>query len=277
MISNLSDVPHPPSSSAKLRALVEASADTVVETNPNKDRIVIDRPSEPVLPSRYDRSKRCVDLLIGIPLGILLLPLILLTAVLVKFTSKGPAFYTQSRVGRFGHCFRIYKIRTMRHNCEHLSGAKWAVKNDTRVTWLGKFLRKSHLDELPQILNVLKGDMSLVGPRPERPEFTAILEAAVPHYRDRMLVRPGVTGLAQVFLPPDTDVNSVKRKLVYDLRYIITMSLWLDLRLMLATFVQALGVPCRFVQFVLWLPSMRQIESPPEPTGSGIPAVATHS
>lgn len=276
MISNLSDLQHPPSSSTKLRALVLAQTrtDTAPEVSPpSKDRSV----TEIVPPTLDDRWKRLADLVIGIPLGLLLLPFILLTALMVKLTSPGPAFYTQTRVGRFGRRFQIYKIRTMQHNCEHVSGVKWATKKDPRVTWLGKILRKTHLDELPQILNVLKGDMSLVGPRPERPEFTILLEASIPHYKERMLVRPGVTGLAQVFLPPDSDVNSVRQKLVYDLRYIATMNLWLDLRLMLATFVQAIGVPCRLVQFVLWLPSMRQIESPIEETGNSVPTVATQS
>jgi lipopolysaccharide/colanic/teichoic acid biosynthesis glycosyltransferase len=280
MISNLSDLQHPPSSSTKLRALVlgQTRADTAPEVSPSgKDRSETERPTEIVPPALDDRWKRLADLAIGIPLGIVLLPFILLTAAMVKLTSPGPAFYTQTRVGRFGHRFPIYKIRTMQHNCEHVSGVKWATKKDPRVTRLGKILRKTHLDELPQILNVLKGDMSLVGPRPERPEFTILLEASIPHYKDRMLVRPGVTGLAQVFLPPDSDVNSVRQKLVYDLRYIAIMNLWLDLRLMLATFAQAIGVPCRLVQFVLWLPSMRQIESPLEETEGSVPAVATQS
>jgi lipopolysaccharide/colanic/teichoic acid biosynthesis glycosyltransferase len=262
MIGKLSDTPMRPSPSGRFRAPTPESSETVDECKVGVEKEAVSTTTERdiVLPRRYDACKRFFDLLFGVPLGILLLPMILFTAVLVRFTSHGPAFYTQSRVGRFGHCFRIYKIRTMRHNAESGTGAKWATKNDSRVTWIGKILRKTHLDELPQILNVIKGDMSLVGPRPERPEFTTLLEAAIPHYKDRMLVRPGVTGLAQVYLPPDTNVDSVKRKLIYDIRYLTTMSLWLDLRLLLATFLQAIGIPCRVVQFCLWLPRMSSIE-----------------
>ena len=105
------------------------------------------------------------------------------------------------RLGKNGRPFRLHKIRTMRHDCEKATGPRWAVPGDPRITPLGRFLRQTHLDELPQLWNVLRGEMSLVGPRPERPEFVPDLEQAIPHYRDRLLVRPGVTGLAQVQLP----------------------------------------------------------------------------
>ena len=132
---------------------------------------------------------------------------------------------------RDGRPFTLFKIRTMAHDCEKASGARWSTPGDPRITRVGAFLRKTHLDELPQLWNVLRGDMSLVGPRPERPEFTPLLEQVVPHYRDRLAVRPGVTGLAQVQLPADTDLDSVRRKLAYDLYYIRHLNGWLDLRL----------------------------------------------
>ena len=130
-----------------------------------------------------------------------------------------------------------------------------------------KFLRISHLDELPQLWNVLKGDMSLVGPRPERPEFIPILEKSMPHYRQRMLLRPGVTGLAQVYLPPDTGIPSVRKKLVYDLHYIQVTGPFLDLRLMIVTVLQAVGAPNWLMQRVFFLPNTRSIEHAlPRPT-----------
>src|SRR5260370_36328102 len=123
----------------------------------------------------------------------------------------------------------------MYHECEKFSGAQWCRPGDMRVMPVGWSLRRTHLDELPQLLNVLKGDMSLVGPRPERPEFVPQLEAAIPRYQERLLVLPGVTGLAQVHLGPDTDLASVERKLAYDLYYLKNLGLWADLRILIAT------------------------------------------
>ena len=147
-------------------------------------------------------------------------------------------------MGKGGRPFTLYKIRTMIHNCEKASGAQWSKPGDPRITRVGAFLRSTHLDELPQLWNVLRGDMSLVGPRPERPEFTPESGAApCPHYRDRLAVRPGVTGLAQVQLPADTDLDSVRRKLAYDLYYIRHVNGWLDFRLIACTALRMFGVP----------------------------------
>ncbi|MGH7128862.1 MAG: sugar transferase, partial [Planctomycetaceae bacterium] len=139
----------------------------------------------------------------GAALVLLLLvaPVVLAAALLVKLTSRGPAFYLQTRLGRNGREFRLLKLRTMVHNAEALTGAVWAQKNDPRVTRVGNVLRNTHIDEFPQLLNVLLGHMSLVGPRPERPEIVAGLEWKLPNYRDRLHVRPGITGIAQLNLP----------------------------------------------------------------------------
>jgi lipopolysaccharide/colanic/teichoic acid biosynthesis glycosyltransferase len=221
--------------------------------------------------TRYEPLKRALDLAAASLLMLAAAPIILACAALIRITSRGPAFYSQTRLGRLGRPFRIHKLRTMTHNCEKTSGARWATRNDPRITSIGKVLRLTHLDELPQLWNVLRGDMSLVGPRPERPEFIPMLEKTIQHYRQRMLVRPGVTGLAQVYLPPDTGIPSVRKKLHYDLYYMRTMGPLLDLRLIAATALQAFGVPCRFVRRFLFLPQVRSLEQPPRPHLLGDP------
>lgn len=217
----------------------------------------------PVQPRRlgwYMRCKHAADFTLACLLTVPAAPIVLLAALLVKLTSKGPAFYTQTRVGKGGKLFTILKLRTMRHNCEALSGPRWSLPGDPRITPVGWFLRVSHLDELPQLLNVLKGEMSLIGPRPERPEFVPQLEKALPTYRQRLNARPGVTGLAQVLLPPDTDIESVRRKLAHDLYYIRELTPWLDLRLMLCTGLYTLAIPFRWTSRLLGLPASESIE-----------------
>lgn len=182
------------------------------------------------------------DYVAGAVLLVVLAPVMAFAALLVKLTSRGPAFYTQTRLGAHGKPFRIYKLRTMFHECEKHTGPVWSAKNDPRVTWLGNILRLTHIDELPQLFNVLKGEMSLVGPRPERPEFVVELEKCVPAYRHRLTVRPGITGLAQILQAPDTNVDSVRRKLRYDLLYVNRASLSLDLRICICTLLSALGM-----------------------------------
>lgn len=178
---------------------------------------------------------------VALLLLLLVTPLLGVLAVLIKLTSEGPAIYVQVRLGRFGQPYRMYKLRTMVHDCEARTGAVWAMKDDPRVTRLGRLLRASHLDELPQLWNVLRGEMSLIGPRPERPEIAAELETLLPGYGGRLLVRPGITGLAQVRLPADTDVEGVSRKLAYDLHYVRHTSLGLDLRIAASTAFHFLG------------------------------------
>jgi lipopolysaccharide/colanic/teichoic acid biosynthesis glycosyltransferase len=148
----------------------------------------------------------------------------------------------------------------MFHNCERHTGARWAQPDDPRVTTVGRFLRRTHLDELPQLWNVLRGEMSLVGPRPERPEFVPELERIIPHYRVRLLVRPGVTGLAQVQLPADTDVASVRRKLAYDLYYIRNGGFWLDMRLMVCTSAKMIGIPFHILSRMFVMPPRDRVE-----------------
>jgi lipopolysaccharide/colanic/teichoic acid biosynthesis glycosyltransferase len=149
----------------------------------------------------------------------------------------------------------MWKLRTMIDNCERESGVVWSTPGDHRVTRIGRFLRHTHIDEFPQLLNVLRGEMSLVGPRPERPEFYGLLSVAVPDYSRRLAIKPGVTGLAQVVLPPDVELDDVRRKQVYDLYYLRHVNVGFDLRLVLATALRAIGVPFRVVRPLLSMPS----------------------
>ena len=139
-------------------------------------------------------ARERIDFALAALIAVPALPIVLLAALAVRWTSRGPAFYSQTRLGLYGVPFTIYKLRTMIHNCESLTGPRWSIPGDPRITPVGWFLRATHLDELPQLLNVLRGQMSLIGPRPERPEFVPELERALPAYRQRLQVRPGVTG-----------------------------------------------------------------------------------
>jgi lipopolysaccharide/colanic/teichoic acid biosynthesis glycosyltransferase len=201
-----------------------------------------------------------IEFIVALGLLVLGAPVILLAALLVRLTSRGPGFYVQTRLGRHGRPYQMYKLRTMYHECERASGPCWSPAGDPRVTPLGRFLRRSHLDELPQLVNVLRGEMSLVGPRPERPEFVPELERALPHYWERLRVRPGVTGLAQIQLPADTDLESVRRKLAYDLYYVHGRNPWLDLRILAGTAFKVLGVRFDFLRAALWMPSRDLVE-----------------
>lgn len=202
-----------------------------------------------------DRLKRIVDLSVALSLSVLALPIIAAAWVFVRATTAGPGFYSQIRVGRNRREYRIYKIRTMYHNCEAGTGAAWCLKSDRRITRVGRVLRKLHIDELPQLLNVVLGEMSLVGPRPERPEFVGPLSEQIPGYLDRLAVRPGVTGLAQIQLPPDTDVDDVRKKIVLDRCYADNRGLWLDVRIMLGTVIYLFGFSYETVRWVVGLPN----------------------
>jgi lipopolysaccharide/colanic/teichoic acid biosynthesis glycosyltransferase len=220
----------------------------------------------------YGRWKRGLDCVVAVLLLGLAAPVVALAAVLVKMTSRGPAFYSQVRLGLGGRPFRIYKLRSMYRDAEALTGPCWCMRGDRRVTPVGCFLRWSHLDELPQMWNVLLGDMSVVGPRPERPELVPGLEKAVPGYRERLMVRPGVTGLAQVQLPPDADLNSVRIKLAHDLCYIQCLSFGLDCRIFLATILRVLGAPVSLIRQVCALPDVAAAAASHRP-GETRPAV----
>jgi lipopolysaccharide/colanic/teichoic acid biosynthesis glycosyltransferase len=194
-------------------------------------------------PGGYLRWKAVLDWLLAVLLlapGLLIIGLLVL---LVRLTSRGPGLFRQTRVGRGGRIFTMFKIRTMTHNAEAATGAVWCQIDDVRVTSVGKVLRRFHLDELPQLLNVIKGEMSLVGPRPERPEFVHVLAETIPRYLQRLRVRPGITGLAQLNLPPDSNLESVERKLALDLEYIERAGPLLDVRLLLGTAMRLVKVP----------------------------------
>jgi lipopolysaccharide/colanic/teichoic acid biosynthesis glycosyltransferase len=263
----LADDSTPPVRPAEASRETTADLPTLAQTQPELPVWRSDGPHTPTelvpgLPpeSWYLTFKVVLEFAIALVLLILSVPVIAVMAVLVKLTSRGPVFYSQVRLGRRGREFHLHKIRTMFHDCEKVSGPRWSVPGDPRVTPLGRFLRQTHLDELPQLWNVLRGEMSLVGPRPERPVFVADLQRQVAHYADRLAVRPGVTGLAQVQLPGDTDLASVRRKLAYDLYYIRHIGLWLDLRLMLCTGAHMVGVPFHILCRIFAMPRREAVE-----------------
>ncbi len=180
------------------------------------------------------KFKRAMDIISSLGMLMLLSPILLLGMLAVRVTSRGPIFYTQTRCGRFGKLYKVIKLRTMRVDAEK-TGAVWASQNDPRVTPVGGFLRKYRIDEIPQLFNVLKGEMSFVGPRPERPEFVDDLAREIPFFRERLLVQPGITGWAQVRFPYGSSVEDARHKVEYDLYYMKNMSPFLDLFIMLDT------------------------------------------
>lgn len=220
------------------------------ETVPSHSR---SRASDTASLSRSDAAIRLLNVAVALVGLILTAPLWLVIALLVKLTSRGPVFYTQVRVGLDkrqlfpprvdsrrredlgGRPFTIIKFRTMTVNAEQDGNAVWAKAGDQRVTLVGRFLRSCRLDELPQLLNVLRGDMNLVGPRPERPQLFRELRQQIPNYQQRQRVPPGITGHAQVHLQYDTSVEDVRQKVQHDLDYIRRRSVWEDLRIMLKT------------------------------------------
>jgi sugar transferase (PEP-CTERM system associated) len=180
----------------------------------------------------YKRSASLLSSTIGLLLSLPLLPFVVLA---IKLSSPGRVLYRQSRVGRDGVVFRCYKFRTMRSDAEADTGPTWAMDDDPRITRVGRFLRKTRIDEIPQLLNVFRGDMSLIGPRPERPEFVAALNKQIPYYHLRHSVRPGITGWAQILYKYGNSVEDAKEKLRYDLYYIKNTSVGLDLLIILNT------------------------------------------
>jgi len=203
-----------------------------------------------VVPSSYLASTRFLNRIVAAVLLVPATPVILIVGLGIKLTSRGPVIYRQRRVGLHGHHFHVLKLRTMRQDAEKDTGPVWATRKDSRVTPLGRVLRKLHIDEFPQLWNVLKGDMAIIGPRPERPEIISKLVPVVPRYLDRLTVLPGITGLAQILLPPDSDVDGVRRKIEQDLRYICGANAVLDVRILLCTGLRLCGLPGSWAVFL---------------------------
>ena len=189
-----------------------------------------------IMPYGSKLFKRILDVGISGIFLLVLSPLLLLIAFLIKVTSSGPVFYKQIRVGRNSKQFIMYKFRSMRKDAEEY-GPEWAGESDSRITGVGRIIRKVYLDEAPQFINVLKNDMSLVGPRPERPYFVEILSKEIPYYFKRLSIKPGITGWAQIKHKYDTSLDDVREKLKYDFYYIENMSLKLDFKIMINTFL----------------------------------------
>jgi len=185
----------------------------------------------------FQKFKRYLDIALSILGLIITLPILIFVSILIKLSSKGPVIYKQNRVGKNGKIFKIYKLRTMRLDAEKQTGAVWAKKNDPRVTNVGKVLRNTHIDEIPQLLNVVKGQMSIIGPRPERPEMVRDFKNLIRDYELRLQVKPGITGFAQVRHKYDETIDDVKKKIEYDLLYIRRMCLSVDLKILANTLV----------------------------------------
>lgn len=196
--------------------------------------VILSAGFDTIFSNTYVKAKRIFDIAVSLFGLTVTSPLLLLSAVAIKLESKGPAFFKQIRTGLNGEPFTIYKLRSMRSDAEK-DGAKWAAENDSRITGTGNFLRKTRIDELPQLINVLKGDMSFIGPRPERPEFDRQLEEAIPFYMVRYTVKPGLTGWAQVNYGYGASTEDSKEKLMYDIYYIKNYSFVLDCRIILRT------------------------------------------
>ena len=196
--------------------------------------IEMSRPTCDKINMHSTREELPVDILIVGILALFLVPLFPLIMILIVIDSGWPVFYKQKRVGYLGHIYYLYKFRTMKVNSE-VNGPQWTTENDSRITKLGVYMRKLRIDELPQFWNIIKGDMSLVGPRPERPEFDAELNDKIKYWRCRTLVKPGLTGWAQINSQYASDIDSSSEKLSFDLYYIKNKSFWLDLEIILST------------------------------------------
>ncbi len=183
----------------------------------------------------FEVAKEIVDVVLASIMLVVLSPLLLACAVIIKLSGRGPVIFTQVRAGKDGRPFKMYKLRSMRVDAEAATGAVWAAEQDPRIMPACRWMRRSHVDELPQLINVIKGDMSLVGPRPERVEILDELAKVYPDIYKRLKVRPGITGLAQIQLGYDTTVEAYRRKLEADLEYIDTRRWSNELRILAAT------------------------------------------
>jgi lipopolysaccharide/colanic/teichoic acid biosynthesis glycosyltransferase len=229
------------------------SAGIALHSVQNDDRT----PDDPLVlrPQPCGWWKSWSDYSLAVVLLLFSAPIILIAMALVRLTSRGPAIYRQKRLGQGGRVFTIYKIRTMYHRRERQTGIVWSWPGDPRITLVGRWLRATHLDELPQLINVLRGEMSLIGPRPELPEIATQIECILPAYSGRLQVRPGITGLAQIQLPPDVELSGVRFKLFHDLHYINNQSISFDLRILLGTGLKVLGFSFPAIRHLLNLPT----------------------
>jgi lipopolysaccharide/colanic/teichoic acid biosynthesis glycosyltransferase len=217
----------------KMKSGIESRSHQVV-TKRSIDRRSIDEVFNPY-GGPYLAVKLLCERVAAAMLLIILSPVMVMAAAAIKLTSSGPIFFRQERLGISGRVFRVWKFRTMINNAEAETGPVWSQAGDPRITPLGKLLRDTHIDEFPQLFNVIDGSMSLVGPRPERPEIAAEIEIDVPAYHLRLAVRPGITGFAQIRLPADSTIDGVRRKLAFDLYYIQNLGPLLDLKILLRT------------------------------------------
>lgn len=183
----------------------------------------------------FRKFKRALDILLAVTGIFIASPILFLSALLIKLTSKGPIIYKQLRVGEKGEIFEIYKFRTMAVDAEKHTGAVWAKENDPRITPIGRILRKTRIDEIPQFINVLKGEMSIVGPRPERPEMVRDFKKLISDYENRLAIKPGITGVAQIYHKYDESLVDVRKKVKYDLLYHRKMSIRTDLAILAKT------------------------------------------
>lgn len=200
--------------------------------------------TEPRASISYYCFRRLIDLIFSLIAFLLLLIILPIIWIINLFTESGPIFYWQERVGLNGHVFKMLKLRTMRIDAEK-DGPKWTQIDDNRITELGIFLRRSHLDELPQCYNILIGEMSVIGPRPERPVFTKKFEREFPLYHKRYLVKPGITGLAQINQMYSANLNETKDKLQFDLMYLERQNIWMDINILAHTVLLIIGLKGR--------------------------------
>lgn len=227
--------------SLRVRGIRIEDAHTIMSSLTGRVWLETVRPSWFVFSEGFHRSrfnsilKWLMDMVLAVIMLILVAPIMIVVAILIRIDSKGPIIYRQSRVGLRGYVFEVLKFRSMRADAEAATGARWAQKHDTRITRVGKYLRKYRLDELPQLINVLKGQMSFVGPRPERPYFVEQLRKEISYYDERHSVRPGITGWAQVQYSYSDNVEGARRKLEYDLFYIKNLSIFFDCAILFKT------------------------------------------
>lgn len=211
-------------------------------TDAQLDAMVFPSGAVPWQSRRYLERKEGIERAVAAIAIVLLSPFFALCYLAVRLGSPGPAIFAQRRTGAGGKTFVMFKFRSMPHNIEQYTGKRWSPPGDRRVNLVGKFLRFTHLDELPQLYNVMRGDMSLIGPRPERPEFVSKLIDKVDGYARRHAIKPGITGLAQIFLPADVDVDSVRRKIIYDLVYLKYAGFSMDLQIAICTVFRMCGL-----------------------------------